>query len=69
MSNKQSSGRKRVLTIGGILLVAILLARLISGWIGGPVHDFIAGAFPWVMIAIGLACAMAAWTSGPNKTK
>ena len=69
MSNKQSSGRKRVLTIGGILLVVILLLRLISGWIGGLMHDFISGAFPWVMIAIGLACAMAAWTSGPNKTK
>lgn len=62
MCVKQNGGRKRVLTISGILLVALLLTRLISGWIGGPVHDFLVGAFPWIIIAIGLACAMAAWT-------
>ena len=31
MSNKQSSGRKRVLTIGGILLVVILLLQTFQG--------------------------------------
>ena len=55
-------GKKRVLLIGGILLVAILAARLISGLIGGPVSDFIKAAFPWVCMGVGIACAAAAWT-------
>ncbi len=56
-------GRKRVLLTGGILLAAILAARLIGGLIGGPVSDFIKGAFPWVCLAVGLACAITAWTA------
>ena len=63
MKSKKFSGKQSVLLIGGSILLVMAGARLIAGWIGGPVYDFLSAALPWVCMGVGVACCASGWTS------
>ena len=50
---------KRLILVTSILVFIVVSVRLISTNIGGAFCEFVDAAIPWVLMAIGIACASA----------
>lgn len=55
---KDANNNKRLISVIGILVIAVLMVYGVSIIVGGAFRDFCEGAIWWVLIAIGLAASV-----------
>lgn len=55
---KDANNNKRLISVIGILVIAVLMVYGVSIIVGGAFRDFCEGAIWWVLLAIGLAASV-----------